>query len=274
MTSQNTIEALRSFSRELAIEAGGIAAGYAGRVAVTRKDDDSPVTDADHAVQSAVFDAIARQYPDHAVIGEETIRDCDRHASAANAQFCWVVDPIDGTRNFAQGMSIYATAIAVMECGAPVAGAIYDASTGHTYTAARGSGAERDGQSLRIAEEDIDADTTVLVSSFRQRPAPSVMRDWMDAYIFRNHGSLCLHLAWLAGGLADGAYALECRLWDIAAGALMISEAGGVVTRDDGTSLWPIDVGAYDGGDIPILAGAPAMHARLLESLRAADSRD
>ncbi|MCB9856728.1 MAG: inositol monophosphatase [Phycisphaerales bacterium] len=274
MTSESTIVALRSFSRELALVAGGIAARYAGPVAVTRKDDDSPVTEADHAVQSAVFDAIARRYPDHAVIGEETIRHPDRHAAAANAQFCWVVDPIDGTRNFARGMSIYATSIAVMEGGAPIAGAIHDASTGYTYSAARGLGADRDGEPLRLSECRIGADTTVLVSSFRRRPAPSVMRDWMDAYIFRNHGSICLHLAWLAGGLADGAYALECRLWDMAAGALMIAEAGGVITRDDGSPLWPIDVGRYDGGDIAILAGSPVMHERLLESLRASRARD
>ncbi len=266
------IESLRTFARDLARSAGTIAKSYAGRMIVERKHDDSPVTDADHAVQAAIFDAIARTYPDHAVIGEETIRRPERHAKACDARYCWVVDPIDGTRNFARGAPLYATSIAVMDCGETIAGAIHEAVSGCVYSAGRKMGAFRDNDAIRVADRPFDTDTTVLVSSFRKRTMPNFVRAWMDAYNFRNVGSICLHLAWTAAGIAEGSYASECRLWDIAAGALLIREAGGVVTRGDGGPLWPIDVGAYDGGDVPILCGTPAMHARLLESLCATEN--
>jgi len=274
MSSLPPTDEFRVFARTLAREAGSIAADHMGRVAVSHKADDSPVTEADHAAQAAIFDAIAQRYPDHAVIGEETVRHPDRHAPAHSARYCWVVDPIDGTRNFAQGMSIYATSVAVLDRGVPLAGAIFDASSGGVYSAALGAGADFEGAPLAVSASRTASDLTVLVSSFRRCPAPIVVRDWMDEYTFRNHGSLCLHLAWLARGRADGAFAKECRLWDIAAGALMVAEAGGVITYDDGSALWPIDVDRYDGADVPILAGTPSVHARLLDSLRAIPGRD
>lgn len=267
MATQPTNAMLREFAGNLAQMAGQMAAERFGRVSVQRKEDNSPVTDADHAVQAATFDAIARAYPDHAVVGEETVRDPDRHASAARAEFCWIVDPIDGTRNYARSIPIYAVSIAVLKNGEPVAGAIHDASAGYTYSAGLGLGADCGGRELRMSRGDAEPDLTVLVSSFRQQPVPLVVRDWMDTYLFRNYGSLCLHLAWVAAGLADAAYAAECRLWDIAAGALLIGESGGIVTRDDGRPLWPFDVGSYTGTEIPILAGTPTMHSRLLASL-------
>lgn len=274
MSATSSLDSFRSFARQLAGDAGRLAAERLGRSRVAIKDDDSPVTDADHAVQAAIFDAIARTYPDHAVVGEETIRDPEQHASAELAQYCWVVDPIDGTRNFAQGISIYATSIALMSRGEPVVGAIFDALSGHVYTAAHGHGIDCDGTPLKPPSATRMTEAAVLVSSFRRQPVPTAVRNWMDEYLFRNYGSICLHLAWVAAGLADGLYAAECRLWDIAAGALLVSEAGGKVTGNDGRPLWPIDVGAYAGEEIPVLAGTPAMHARLLESLRAIRSDD
>lgn len=274
MQDSLNIESLRIFARDLARTAGTIARSYAGRTIVERKHDDSPVTNADHAVQAAIFDAIARTYPDHAVIGEETIRRPERHATASEARYCWVVDPIDGTRNFARGAPLYATSIAVMESGATVAGAIYEAVSGCVYSAGRKRGAFRDDDVIRVADRPLDSDTTVLVASFRKRTTPKFVRAWMNAFNFRNVGSICLHLAWTAAGIAEGSYASECRLWDIAAGALLIQEAGGVVTRGDGGPLWPIDAGTYDNADVPILCGTPAMHARLLESLRATENEN
>lgn len=274
MSGDLSIDALREFTRGLAQEAGRIAAARIGRVSVERKDDNSPVTDADHEVQAAIFDAIGRAYPDHSVIGEESLRHPERHATHESADYCWVVDPIDGTRNYARGISIYAASIAVLHEGEPVAGAIFDATSGHVFSAAQGGGAECNGRPLQMTADAGDVDVTVLVSSFRRQPVPQVVRNWMDTYLFRNYGSLCLHLAWVAAGLADAAFAAECRLWDIAAGALLVSEAGGAVTSDDGGAVWPVDVESYDGGEVPILAGAPPVHGRLLDSLRAAAGGD
>jgi len=238
-----------------------------GRAVVSRKADDTPVTQADHAAQAAILDVLAERFPDHAVLVEEELVDPQRHADRASAEYCWVIDPVDGTRNFARGVGVYATSVAVMQGEEPLACAVFDATTQRVYSAARGQGAFLEDQPLVLHDRPVDSDTVVMISSFRSRPIPDAVRAWMDSYLFRNQGSLCLHVAWVAAGLADAAYALECKLWDIAAVALIVQEAGGVISNHEGGSLWPIHPSAYHDEDIPILAGTPTMHARLLASL-------
>jgi myo-inositol-1(or 4)-monophosphatase len=246
-----------------------VAERFFGRAVVSRKRDDSPVTDADFAVQDAILEAIHRRYPLHSVLGEEESNSTVDTGDPAATMYCWVIDPIDGTRNFARHISVYATSIGVLHNGHPVAGAIHDATTGRVYSAYRDGGVLRDDQPLRIVERPVDGDSTIMISSFRRRPVPGPVRKWMDQYPFRNQGSLCLHLAWVAAGMADAAYALECKLWDLAAAGLLVTEAGGVLTDHQGREIWPVDAAGYHGEDIPILAGSRTMHAHLLPSLSA-----
>jgi len=161
-----------------------------------------------------------------------------------------------------------------MHHGEPVAGAIHDATTNTTYSAAKGAGAHRNDIPLVLVDRPIHSDTTILISSFRRRPIPDAVRGWMDRYLFRNQGSLCLHLAWVAAGLADAAYAIECKLWDIAAGALIIEEAGGIITTPSGRPCWPADLTGYQEGNLPILAGSPTLHAELIATLVPESSDD
>ncbi len=243
-----------------------IAARYFGRAIISRKADDSLVTDADVAVQDAIFEAVRRRYPQHAVLGEEASGPTVG-AADLTGPYCWVIDPIDGTRNFARDIGVYATSVGVLHNGHPVAGAIHDATTGRVYSAHLGGGTLVDGQPLRIAERPLDDDSTIMISSFRRRAVPGSVRKWMDRYPFRNQGSVCLHLAWVAAGMADAACAMECKLWDIAAAGLLVTEAGGVLTDHRGGAIWPVDVGVYRDGDLPILAGSRTMHAHLLPAL-------
>lgn len=260
-------EALRRAASELARIGGETARRYFGNVKVVRKADDSPVTEADHAAQDEILRILSERYPAHAIVGEETIARPDRHAEIADAKYCWVIDPIDGTRNFSRGANIYATSVAVMDEQGPLAGAIYDATSESIYSAARGGGAFADERPMALRARPIDSDTNVMVSSFRRTKMPPPVREWMDRFLFRNYGSLCLHLAWVAAGLGDAAFSIECKLWDIVAGALIITEAGGVVTDQLGQPIWPMDVAAYAGEDLPILAGSASLHAELLRSL-------
>lgn len=252
---------------ELARLGARTAAELLGRVSVSRKDDDTPVTEADHRVQAAMLDVIAARYPSHAVLVEETVADPVRHTSIAASDFCWVIDPIDGTRNFARGISMYATSVALLHCGEPVAAAIFDASAGRLYSASRGGGAFREDEPLRMEDRAYSSDSVLFISSFRRRTPPPVIASWMQTYLFRNLGSICMHFAWLAAGFADGAYAPECKLWDLAAGALLVSEAGGRLSDPIGGPLWPLDVGRYGGEDLPMISGTPTMHAELVRSL-------
>jgi len=259
-------EALRRAACDAAQLGGETARRLFRRVNVRRKSDDTPVTEADHVAQAAMVYALAARYPEHGFIGEEGA-DPRLGGEPGKSDYCWVIDPLDGTRNFSRGIGIYGSSVAVLHRGEPVAGAIYDATSDRIYSAARGGGAMEGDKLVRIPSDVVSRDPIITVGSFRHRPIPDVVRTWMDRYLLRNFGSIALHLAWVACGFTDAAYALECKLWDLAAGVLMIEEAGGVATDHTGKSLWPLEVGDYEGQDMPILVGAPSVHGPLLASL-------
>jgi myo-inositol-1(or 4)-monophosphatase len=238
-----------------------------GQVRRDRKADDSPVTEADHLAQATILAELSRRYPDHAVLVEEVVQNPERHANVSRSEYCWVVDPIDGTRNFCRGVNMYAVSIGVLHQGRPVVGAVYDATRDGVFSAIVGEGARLDDQPLRLIDRAVSSDTTIALSSFRRRPVTPAVKAWMDRYLFRNVGAVALQLSWVAAGLIDATYSHECKLWDMAAAALIIAESGGMATRPDGGSLWPIEPTAYAGEDVPILAGTPTMHRQLLESL-------
>ncbi len=267
MSFNPNVAELAATAAELARLGARTAESYFGKSTVSTKADDTPVTDADHAVQAAMLEHLADRFPSHAVLVEEELVGGDRHATPAKADYCWVIDPIDGTRNYARGIRIFSISVAVMHEGHPVAGAILDVSSGRTYAAMRNGGAHCDGRLLARPKSIEKADALLLISSFRRRAIPAPVRRWMDRYVFRNFGSLSLHLAFVAAGMADAAYALECKLWDIAAGALLIEESGGRISDHAGRELWPVDVSTYHSADMPVLAAAPNLHALLLPEL-------
>ena len=122
-------------------QASVIACERFGTATVSHKADRSPVTDADHAVQDALLQAIAREFPDDAVITEETQAAPDRHKPVAADRRCWVIDPIDGTRNYARSLPSFTISVALMEAGSPVVGLVFDPMTDRMYSATAGGGA-------------------------------------------------------------------------------------------------------------------------------------
>jgi len=272
MPNTDTLSELRIAASDFALAGARKAADFLGKVEMVRKPDDTPVTEADHAVQAVILAEIARRYPAHAVLSEETVGLPNNQGAVGLSDFCWVIDPIDGTRNFGRGATVYCISVAVLRNGRPVAGAVYDAASRQTYSASLGGGAFCNDRKLTLADRPIDYNTTLAVGSFRHRPIPPAVRDWMDQYLFRNLGSVALHLVWVAAGCLDAAYALECKLWDIAAGSLIVQEAGGLATNHIGRHIWPKDLRTYNGEDIPILTGTPKMHGKLLDSLSRHDN--
>lgn len=261
-----TEDHLADAARRLARAGGELALQWAGSRAASMKADNSPVTDADHAVQAVILDALAVEFPQHAILVEETVADPDRH-EGRQAEYCWVIDPIDGTRNFARNSRTFATSVAVLRAGMPVAGAIYDARTQEVCWAARGGGAWAGRRRLGASDAALDDRTILAISSFRRKPVPAEVRGLLDFVMFRNLGSLCLHTVEVAAGEFDGLYSHEAKAWDIAAGCLLIEEAGGLATGPDGRPLWPLDVERYSGEDMPLLAGGKRMHAMVREWL-------
>lgn len=257
---------LRRFAVELARLGGENADRLFGKVSVTRKEDQSPVTEADHVAQRVILKSLAERYPDHAGLVEEVVHEPERHARLDESPYCWVIDPIDGTRNFARGSRLFATSVAVLHQGSPVAGAIYDVGSCSIYSASRDGGATLDEMPLHVSNHAAGPDTIIAVGSFRRQSMPSAVRGWMERYHMRNQGVTCLHFAAVAAGLVDAAFSIDCKLWDVAAAALLIEEAGGLFTDDRGNPLWPMALDRYTGQSLQVLAAGPDIHRTLLAS--------
>ena len=239
----------------------------AGRVGdVTLKADLSVVTSADRAIQRLIVDRLASECPDHAIVGEEDQAGSSRGPGRSEARHCWVIDPLDGTRNYTVGFPCFATSIALLEGGVPVVGVVREHNTGLTYSAVAGDGTTLDGQTIHVCGQSVDGDRIIAFPSTKDDLTVRVLRLWVarPGLVCRNMGSTALHLALVASGAVEAAYARRCKIWDIAAGALLVIAAGGVVTRLDGSPLFPWSDDADPGENIPTLAGTPFLHGELL----------
>ncbi|MBI4580756.1 MAG: inositol monophosphatase [Planctomycetes bacterium] len=262
------LEQLRHDSMAWIRQAGAMARERMETAVATRKADRSLVTDADQAVQDFLMGEIARRFPADAVISEETQADPDRHALATAARRCWVIDPIDGTRNYVRRVPMFTVSVAVMQEGSPVVAWIYNPMTDHMYSACRGGGAWLNDSRIEAARQPPTGDVFLGLPSGREEPLPPVAHGWIDRMVFRATGSTALNLALVASGSLDAAFAARCRLWDMAAGALIVEEAGAVVTDHSGRPYFPLDVSRYQGGSMPFLAAGPDLLRQLLAELR------
>lgn len=260
----SSYEELRDQAAGWILAAGEIALDRFGRAVAQRKADRSLVTDADHAVQSSLMDAIARCCPGDAVISEETQAAPQRHAGVDAARRCWVIDPIDGTRSYARSFPGFCVSLALMEGGMPIVGLVYNPLTRQLYRASAGGGAWLGDRRLQVTDEPLGRDTLLAIPSSRRGPMPAAVHAWIDRLVVRNLGSTALHLALLAAGAIDAVFADECRLWDIAAGELLVREAGGqLISLAGGRPYFPMDLTRYDRGETPFMAAGSATLAVL-----------
>ncbi len=257
-------------AKKLGVEAIEFTKPYAGQVASRLKDDASVVTDVDHAVQRHVVSAVAERFPEHAFLAEESLDAPDAHPDRATARYCWVIDPIDGTRNFVAGFACFATSIAVLDRGAPVAAVVVEHNLGHVYTATINGGAFLGDRRLEMPEPDPERDVMVGTPSSKDRLTQRVVLLWQGTrgLITRNLGSSAVHLGMLAAGALGAMFCEKCKIWDVAAGVLLVSEAGGHVTDPSGVAILPFDLTGDPEADTPILAAAPNIHQRLLAGIR------
>ena len=216
------------------------------------------VSEADLASEDAIRTTLEREAPGVAFFGEE--------GGGERADLGWVVDPLDGTANFLHGFSVVGVSVALVEDGRPVAGAVHAPMLGETYTAARGQGAHRDGRRLEVASRPAAEAICATGFPFKIKDRIGRYRSVFDAAFaafedLRRPGAASLDLAWTAAGVFDGFFELGLGSWDVAAGALLVEEAGGTVTDWDG------DGRAWLGsGDI--LAAPPPVHRVLLDLAR------
>jgi myo-inositol-1(or 4)-monophosphatase len=262
---------LRMLAETAARVGGRVARQYFRTdLAVRLKADRSEVSAADEAAQAAIVTCIRAQRPPDTFLAEEALGDAPGPVAGDSTNACWVIDPIDGTRNFVRGVPLYAVSVAAMIAGVPVVGAIYEPERDALYSASTGgpllvNGAAQPARAARPAHAGQNARPLVAIPS---RPTGSVARiahDWLTRFICRNLGCTALHLAFVARGEFDALVADNPRLWDIAAGAVLISSAGKLMTSPAGAPLFPLDPGTYAGEEIPVLAARADLHRQLIE---------
>lgn len=268
-------EAVLKVARDAARAAVALHASRVGTVGTERWSEKAVadfVTDVDRDAEACIVDRIRSAFPDHAILAEEASTDGGRVAGGLpDAEWVWIVDPLDGTTNFLHRYPMYAASIGVVHGGVLAAGVVHCGPAGDEWWATRAGGAFRNGS--RIAVSTIERLPHALIGT----GFPFKTLERLDEYLgqfaavlrstagIRRAGAAAVDLCHVATGWLDGFWELSLAPWDVAAGALIAREAGGIVTRPDGD---PEVVGPG-----PILAGNPAIHAalgRLLDEAGAA----
>jgi myo-inositol-1(or 4)-monophosphatase len=254
---------LRELATEIAREAGDLALTRRREgvhLAATKSSIADIVTEADREVEALIRSRLASARPDDGFLGEES------GAESGNSGITWVVDPIDGTVNYAYGMPAYNVSIAAVrgepdpESWEALAGVVNAPALGEIFSAARGHGAFV-GETRLAVTADTSAGA-LLATGFGYDPAThdgdlvTVRRVMVMARDLRRSGSAALDLAYVAAGRLDGYFERGLHPWDFAAGALLVREAGGVVSRHDTRSPRPM-----------LIAGGADVHARLVDLL-------
>ncbi|MFT3826212.1 MAG: inositol monophosphatase family protein [Chitinophagaceae bacterium] len=197
------------------------------------------VTEADHAAEKAILDTIKEQFPDHYILSEET------GAIVMDSQYKWIVDPIDGTVNYAHGIPICCVSIGLEHNGKMILGAVFNPFLKEFYLAERGKGATLNGDPISVSRET-DVLKACLVTGFPYTyinqpngPLEVFSRFIRQGVPVRRLGSAAIDLCWVAAGRFDGFYEHKLQAWDSAAGFLMVEEAGGKITDFKGDYYSP-----------------------------------
>lgn len=218
------------------------------------------VTEVDRACEEVILGLIRSRFPAHDIVTEET------QLARTGSRYLWFVDPLDGTTNFAHGYPLFCASVALAVDGQVVVGAVYDPIKEELFTAERGRGAHLNGRRLRVSSAG-DLLASLLVTGFPYDVREDLLaklrlfnRFMGEARAIRRDGTAALDLCYLAAGRIDGFWEERLEPWDMLAGVLMVEEAGGRVTRFDGS---PISLAADE-----VLATNGALHPAMLDVLR------
>ena len=225
-----------------AVEAGAaqLKHFFNGNFVVTNKEGiNNLVTEADHASEKAIIELIHKQFPDHFILSEET------GEIKSTSNYKWIIDPIDGTVNFANGIPLCCVSVAVEKDGQMILGAVYNPIIGEFYFAERGNGAYLNDKRINVSSKtDILKSCLVTGFPYTYLDMPNGPIQVFEKLIrrgipVRRLGSAAIDLCWVAAGRFDGFYEHNLQAWDSAAGFLLVEEAGGKVTDFAGTYYSP-----------------------------------
>ena len=229
------------------------------RLTISSKGTNDFVTEIDHRAEQAIIEVLRQAYPDHGILAEESGLQNDTSESQ------WIIDPLDGTTNFLHGYPQFSVSIALRHKNRLEVGVVYDPVTQELFTAARGEGAQLNEKRIRTSNRK-GLDGALLGTGF-----PYYDHSYLDTYLetlkalmqstagIRRPGSAALDLAWCAAGRTDGFWEFNLKPWDIAAGALLVREAGGIVSDLSGGENY------LTTGDI--IAGGPKVYPAMLQKI-------
>lgn len=243
-----------------AVQAGGavIKAAGVGFHTTESKGPGDYVTAVDRESEEVVVRILSSVFPELPILAEEK--------GGGVPERGWVVDPLDGTTNFSRGFPMVGVSVALLEAGEPMVGAVHAPFLGFTYTACAGQGAhDQTGRRLHLGDPDPKQAVVSTGFPFKTPEQISRLMTTLERVLrrvedVRRPGAASLDLAFAAAGIFDGFFELGLKIWDIAAGALLVTEAGGVVSDWEGVGGLP------RSGNI--VAGSPRVHAALLEATR------
>ena len=245
----------------IAREAGALLMGFFDRhVAFEYKGDVDLVTEADRASEKLIVERLRARWPEHGIIGEEGTRTGD------GADYRWYVDPLDGTTNFAHGFPVFCVSIALVYKEEQLeAGVLYDPTRNEMFSAERGQGATLNGTPIHVSKTARLSESLLATGfpSHKRHQNPNIHfyhQITLRSHGVRRAGSAALDLANVACGRYDGFWEFNLNPWDTAAGALLVQEAGGTVTRFDGSP--------YRLDSREVLASNGLIHEKLMKNFR------
>ncbi len=260
------------------LETGIVAARLAGQRAMEelnfikaslKNNKSEMVTETDARCQQIIVDRIKETYPDHGFIAEEgekakLFKQPPRGAEA----IWWVIDPLDGTNNFAHQMLLFTISIAVMYEGEPIVGVIFEPATDSMFTAVKGHEAQLNGRRITAGKEKMDKFSSVGLDSHFDNEVAGWACEIMLRTRFRNLGSTALQLAYVAKGSLIATIHSCPKLWDIAAGTLIAETAGAVVSDWQGGKILPVDLDSYEGAELQAITANKKVHAQVLQLIK------
>ncbi len=225
------------------------------KLKIDQKGHNDYVSDADRAAEKAAINCILKHYPDHAILAEES-------GAQGESDTLWIIDPLDGTTNYLHGFPVFAVSIGVQVNGRMEHGVVYDPMRQELFTGSRGHGAHLDGRRIRVSGQ-IQLERALVGTGFPYRQADSELRPYLDMLGkvvrstsgVRRPGAAALDLAYVAAGRLDAFWETGLAPWDLAAGSLLIREAGGMVSGLDGSEDF-LETGH-------ILTGTPRIYREL-----------
>ena len=261
--NQNNLKQYLEIAQKAALQAGVVLKEYFGKVCpsmISEKAKNDYVTDVDKKSETIIKNIIRSHFKDHDILAEESSP--ERYSSP----FRWIIDPLDGTLNYIHGLPSFAISIALEIEEDMAVGLIYEPLRENVYSAVKDMGAFKNGDRMQVSSSD-SMSTSLIATGF-----PFRIKDVIDTYLkafrglfmhatgIRRCGSACLDLAYTAEGIYGGFFELGLSPWDVAAGALIVKEAGGVVTDFAGGSHF------FKTGNV--IAGSRGVHAEMLDIIQ------